>query len=98
MGSRNTLGPLKPKTWQLDQDQSCAQGSLYSCSLCDENLVLSKLFVNPRKVQLVFLDMCPGCGFELEKTIKVQSSALPLGKRLRTNFVCKDEEELFEHG
>jgi len=67
MGSRNTLGPLKPKTWQLDQDQSSAQGYLYSCSLCDENLVLSKLFINPRKVQLVFLDICPGCGFELEK-------------------------------
>src|SRR2546427_2069204 len=98
MGSRNTLGPLKPKTWQLDQDQSSAQGYLYSCSLCDENLVLSKLFINPRKVQLVFLDICPGCGFELEKTIKVQPSALPPGKRLLTNLICKNAEELFEPG
>src|SRR6266704_1468170 len=98
MGSRNTLGPLKPKTWQLDQDQSSAQGFLYSCSLCDENLVLSKLFINPRKVQLVFLDICPGCGFELEKTIKVQPSALPPGKRLLTNLICKNAEELFEPG
>jgi len=98
MGSRSTLGPLKPKTWQLDQDQSSAQGYLYSCSLCDENLVLSKLFINPRKVQLVFLDICPGCGFELEKTIKVQPSALPPGKRLLTNLICKNAEELFEPG
>jgi hypothetical protein len=98
MGSRNTLGPLKPKTWQLDQDQSSAQGYLYSCSLCDENLVVSKLFINPRKVQLVFLDICPGCGFELEKTLKVQPSALPPGKRLLTHMICKNVEELFEPG
>src|SRR3989442_694573 len=98
MGSRNTLGPLKPKTWQLDQNQSSAQGFLYSCSLCDENLVLSKLFINPRKVQLVFLDICPGCGFELEKTLKVQPSVLPPGKRLLTNMICKNVEELFEPG
>src|SRR2546428_915150 len=98
MGSRSTLGPLKPKTWQLDQDQSSAQGYLYSCSLCDENLVLSKLFINPRKVQLVFLDNCPGCGFELERTLKVQRSVLPPGKRLLTNLICKNVEELFEPG
>ena len=98
MGSRNTLGPLKPKTWQLDQDQSSAQGFLYSCSLCDENLVLSKLFINPRKIQLVFLDNCPRCGFELERTLKVEPSALPPGKRLLTNLICKNVEELFEPG
>src|SRR5438445_1719595 len=97
MGTRHTE-PLKSKTWQLDQDQSSAQGFLYSCSLCDENLVLSKLFINPRKVQLVFLDICPGCGFELEKTIKVQPSVLPPGKRLLTNMICKNVEELFEPG
>ncbi len=97
MGTRHTE-PLQSKTWQLDQDQSSAQGFLYSCSLCDENLVLSKLFINPRKVQLVFLDICPGCGFELEKTIKVQPSALPPGKRLLTNLICKNAEELFEPG
>src|SRR3989441_8515442 len=97
MGPRHTE-PLKPKTWPLDQDQSSAQGFLYSCSLCDENLVLSKLFINPRKVQLVFLDICPGCGFELEKTLKVQPSVLPPGKRLLTNMICKNAEELFEPG
>src|SRR3989442_6316583 len=97
MGTRHTE-PLKSKTWQLDQDQSSAQGFLYSCSLCDENLVLSKLFINPRKVQLVFLDICPGCGFELEKAIKVQPSVLPPGKRLLTNMICKNVEELFEPG
>src|SRR5712691_6875611 len=97
MGTQHTE-PLQSKTWQLDQDRSSAQGFLYSCSLCDENLVLSKLFINPRKVQLVFLDICPGCGFELEKTLKVQPSALPPGKRLLTNMICKNAEELFEHG
>ena len=95
MGTQHTE-PLQSKTWQLDQDRSSAQGFLYSCSLCDENLVLSKLFINPRKVQLVFLDICPGCGFELEKTLKVQPSALPPGKRLLTNMICKNAEELFE--
>ncbi len=98
MGSRNIIEPLQPKTWQLDQGPSSAQGYLYSCSLCDENLVLSKLFINPRRVQLVFLDTCPGCGFELEKTLKVQPSALPAGKRLLTNIICKNAELLFEPG
>ena len=98
MGTRHTAEPLQSKIWQLDQDRSSAQGFLYSCSLCDEILVLSKLFINPRKVQLVFLDTCPGCGFELEKTLKVQPSALPQGKRLLTNMFCKNAEELFEPG
>ncbi|TMI12385.1 hypothetical protein E6H35_09550 [Candidatus Bathyarchaeota archaeon] len=97
MGTQHTE-PLQSKIWQLDQDQSSAQGYLYSCGLCDENLVLSKLFINPRKVQLVFLDICPGCGFELEKTLKVQRSVLPPGKRLLTNMICKNVEELFEPG
>jgi len=98
MGSRITVEHLQPKIWQLDQDRSSAQGYLYSCSLCDENLVLSKLFINPRRVQLVFLDTCPGCGFELEKTLKVQPSTLLPGKRLLTNTICKNAEELFEPG
>src|SRR5712691_8595382 len=98
MGSRNIIEPLQPKIWQLDQDQSSAQGYLYSCSLCDEALVLSKLFINPRRVQIVFLDTCPGCGFELEKTLKVQPSTLPPGKRLLKNTICKNAEELFEPG
>src|SRR5437879_8200819 len=97
MGTQHTE-PLQSKIWQLDQDQSSAQGYLYSCGLCDENLVLSKLFINPRKVQLVFLDNCPGCGFELERTLKVQRSVLPPGKRLLTNLICKNVEELFEPG
>src|SRR5260370_33032276 len=95
MGSRNIIEPLQPKTWQLDQGPSSAQGYLYSCSLCDENLVLSKLFINPRRVQLVFLDTCPGCGFELGKTLKVQPSALPAGKRLLTHIIAKNAELLF---
>jgi hypothetical protein len=96
MGSRNTVEPLPPKTWQLDQDQTSSKGYLYSCSLCDENLVLSKQFINPHKIQLVFLNTCPGCGFELEKTLKVQGSTLPAGKRLLTNPVCKNAEQLVE--
>ncbi len=98
MGTRNIIEPLQPKIWQLDQDRSSTQGYLYNCSLCDEALVLSKLFINPRRVQLVFLDTCPGCGFELGKTLKVQPSALPPGKRLLTNMICKNAEALFEPG
>jgi Rad51 protein len=96
MGIRHTTEPLQSKIWQLDQVQTGNQGYLYSCSLCDEALVLSKLFINPRKVQLVFMNTCPGCGFELEKTLKVQPSTLPLGRRFLTNPVCKDPEQLIE--
>jgi hypothetical protein len=67
---------------------------MYNCSVCDEALVLSKQFINPRKIQLVFLNTCPGCGFKLEKTLRVQPSSLPWGKRLFTNQVCKNAEEL----
>src|SRR2546426_11682254 len=82
----------------MDQDQSSPQGFLYSCSLCDEILVLSKLFINPRKVQLAFSNICPGCGFEINKTLKVQTSTLPLGRRFLTSPVCKDPEQLIEPG
>jgi Rad51 protein len=95
MAGRNIIEP-RQKTWQLDQGQSSAQGYSYSCSLCDETLVLSKLFINPRKVQLVFSNTCPGCGFELEKTLKVQQSTLPPGRRLLTNTICKNAEQLIE--
>ncbi len=98
MGTRHTTEPLQSKIWQLDQDQSSAQGFLYSCSLCDEVLVLCKLFINPRKVQLAFSNICPGCGFELDKTLKVQTSTLPQGRRFLTNPVCKDPEQLVEPG
>jgi hypothetical protein len=94
MESRNTVGVLQPEIWQLDRDQSSAHGYLYNCSLCDGPLVLSKQFINPRKVQLAFLNTCPGCGFELGKTLRVQRSTLPPGKRLFTNQVCKDAEQL----
>jgi Rad51 protein len=98
MGIRHTAEPLQSKIWQLDQVQTSNQGYLYSCGLCDEALVLSKLFINPRKIQLVFVNTCPGCGFELEKTLQVQPSALPIGRRLFTNPVCKDAEQLIEPG
>jgi hypothetical protein len=98
MGARHTAEPLQSKIWQLEQDQSSAQGFLYSCSLCEEVLVLSKLFINPRKVQLAFSNICPGCGFELDKTLKVLTSTLPLGRRFLTNPACKDPEQLIEPG
>src|SRR6267378_2752978 len=98
MGTRHTAEPLQSKVWQLDQDQSTAQGFLYSCSLCDEVIVLSKLFINPRKIQLSFSNTCPGCSFELDKTLKVLTSTLPPGKRFLTNPVCKDPEQLVEPG
>src|SRR5436309_5258231 len=98
METRSIIEPLQPKTWQLDQDQSSAQGFLYSCNLCDETLVLSKPFINPRKIQLAFSNTCPGCGFELDKTLKVLKSTLPPGRRFLTNPVCKDPEQLIEPG
>src|SRR6266516_102587 len=98
MGTRHTAEPLQSKIWQLDQDQSSPQGFLYNCSLCDEILVLSKPFINPRKIQLTFSNICPGCGFELDKTLKVQTSTLPSGRRFLTNQVCKDPEQLIEPG
>jgi Rad51 len=96
MGSRNITGSLQSKTWQLGQDESGNQGYLYSCSLCDEALVLSKQFINPRKIQLVYFDTCPGCGFELEKTIRVQRSTLPPEKRFFYESGLKDTDQLIE--
>ena len=96
MGTRHTAEPLESKISELDQDLSSAQGFLYSCNLCDQVLVLSRLFINPHKVQLVFLDTCPGCGFELDKTLKVQPSTLPPGRRFLTNPACKDPDQLIE--
>ncbi len=96
MGTRHTAEHVQSKIWQLDQDQSSAQGFLYSCNLCDEVLVLSKLFINPRKIQLAFSNICPGCGFELDETLKVLTSTLPLGRRFLMNPVCKDPEQLIE--
>ena len=98
MGARYTAEPLQSKISELDQDQSSAQGFLYSCNLCDQVLVLSKLFINPRKIPLAFSNICPGCGFELDKTLKVQTSTLPLGRRFLTNPVCKDPDQLIEPG
>lgn len=94
MGTRHTAEPLQPKIWQIDQARTTDQGYLYSCSLCEEALVLSKLFVSPRKIQLVFQNTCPGCGFELEKTLKVDLSTVPAGRRLFTNQACRDAELL----
>jgi len=96
MGTRHTAEPLESKISELHQDPSSAQGFLYSCNLCDQVLVLSRLFINPRKVQLVFLDTCPGCSFELDKTLKVQPSTLPPRRRFLTNPACKDPDQLIE--
>jgi Rad51 protein len=98
MGTRQSAEPLQPKIWQIDQAQTNLQGYLYSCSLCEETLVLSKLFVNPRRVQLVFQNTCPGCGFELEKTLKIDLSTVPGGRRLFTNQACRDADQLAEPG
>ena len=96
MGTRHTAEPLQSKTWELDQDQTSDQGFLYSCSLCEQVLVLSKQFINPRKIQLAFSNTCPGCSFELDKTLKVQTSTLLPGRRFLTNPACKDPEQLIE--
>src|SRR5437870_285643 len=94
--THDTIEPLQPKTWQLDQLQTDSQGYLYSCSLCEEALVLSKQIINPRKIQLIFNNTCPGCGFELDKVLKVEASSVPQGKRLLTSPACKDADYLIE--
>ena len=95
-GTHDTTAPLQPKTWQLDQLPTDSQGYLYSCSLCEEALVLSKQIINPRKIQLIFNNTCPGCGFELDKVLKVEASSVPQGKRLLTSPACKDADYLIE--
>ena len=98
MGTRQGSEPLQPKIWQIEQAQTSVQGYLYSCSLCDEALVLSTSFINPRRVQLVFKNTCPGCKFELEKTLKVDPSTVPVGRRLFTSQACRDADLLVESG
>src|SRR5207244_12512383 len=94
--THDTTAPLQPKTWQLDQLSTDSQGYLYSCSLCQEALVLSKQIINPRKIQLIFNNTCPGCSFELDKTLKIEASSIPQGKRLLTSPACKDADYLIE--
>ncbi len=94
--STNDTAPLQPKTWQLNQLPTDSQGYLYSCTLCEEALVLSKQIINPRKVQLIFNNTCPGCRFELDKTLKIEASPIPQGKRLLTSPACKDADYLIE--
>jgi hypothetical protein len=96
MGTQHAVEPLESKISDLYQDPSSAQGFLYSCNLCDQALVLSRLFISPRKVQLSFVNTCPGCGFELDKTLKVQPSTLLPGRRFLTNPACKDPDQLIE--
>jgi Rad51 len=96
MGIRHSTDPALSGIWQLDQNRSGDQGFLYNCSLCNELLVITTPFVNPRKVQLAFSNICPGCGFELNKTLQVQTSTVPLGRQFLTNQACKEPEVLVE--
>ncbi len=96
MQTRRATEPLQPKTWQLEPASASNQGYLYYCTLCDEALVLSRREINPRKIQLVFDQKCPGCGFELDKVLGCQSSTLPPGTRLFTSLKCRDADVLAE--
>ncbi len=96
MQTRRVIEPLQPKTWQLESSTTSNEGYLYYCTLCDEALVLSRREINPRKIQLVFDQKCPGCGFELDKVLGCQSSTLPPGTRLFTSLKCRDADVLVE--
>jgi hypothetical protein len=96
METRSTVGPLQPKTWQIDQIENGNAGYLYHCILCDEALVLSKQQINSRKIKLVFDGTCPGCGFELDRVLDCRVSLLPAGRRLLTSLKCRDPELLKE--
>ena len=95
MQTRPIVDPLEQKIWQLDASNG-VEGYLYHCILCDEALILSKELVSPQKIQLVFNNTCPGCGFELDRVLGCQPSILPLGRRLLTNLKCKDAGILLE--
>jgi Rad51 len=96
MQTRRVIEPLQPKTWQLDQPSSGLEGFLYYCILCDEALVLSRQEINPRKIWLVFDDICPGCGFQLQSVLGCRASLLPAGRRLLTNLRCGAPEVFLE--
>src|SRR5690349_11733757 len=96
MGSRNIVCRLQLKKKKLDKEPSRTKGYLYSCGLCDETLPFSKLFIYSLKVQLSFSNTCPGCGFALERALRVQPSSLPPGRRLLTNMIGENAEQLIE--
>src|SRR5260370_6469476 len=96
METRPAVDPLQPKTWQLDQIENGNEGYLYHCTLCDEALVLSKAQINPRKIELVFDETCPSCGFELDRVLGCRASPLPAGRRLLTSLKCRNPELLRE--
>ena len=95
MQTRQSIDRLEPKTWQLDAS-SGVEGYLYHCILCDEALVLSKYQIDPQKIQIVFNNSCPGCGFELDRVLGCQPSILPPGRRLLTNLKCRNAETLVD--
>jgi Rad51 len=96
MQTRRVIEPLPPKTSQLDPPHNGLEGYLYYCVLCDEALVLSRQEINPRKIWLVFDDVCPGCGFQLQSILGCRASVLPAGRRLLTNLRCEDPEVFLE--
>lgn len=96
MQTNRLIEPLQPKTWQLDQASGGLEGYLYYCVLCDEALVLSRQEINPRKIWLVFDDICPGCGFQLQSVLGCRASILPAGRRLLTNLRCPAPEVFLE--
>ncbi len=96
MQTRRAAEPLQPKIWQLESSSTNNEGYLYYCTLCNEALVLSRREINPRKIQLVFDQKCPGCGFELDRVLGCQPSTLPTGRRLFTSLKCRDADILVE--
>ena len=96
MQTRRLIEPLQPKTWQLERPTSGVEGYLYYCVLCDEALVLSRKEINPRKIWLVFDDICPGCGFQLQSVLGCRASLLPNGRRLLTSLECQTPDLFLE--
>ena len=96
MGSETSSKPLETKTWQIEQPGEGREGYLYYCCLCDEALVLSVREISSRKINLVFDETCPGCGFELDKALKCQDSFVPTETNLFVNPKCTLDESLLE--
>jgi hypothetical protein len=78
------------KVSQLPKSNRSTEGFAYYCRLCDEVLVVSRHMINPRKVTLIFNEVCPGCGFLLQSVLECETSWVPKGRRILVNPKCTD--------
>lgn len=90
-----TLQINTAKTWKLEE---LAQQShptrkvdtwVYYCKLCDEVLLTTQRFVEPKGVQAAFDGACPDCGFGLEDVMRCEHVQLPHARATYFNPKCQ---------